>query len=487
MSEIIPAADLAPTSPPTPPPRKGRPVLAWLVIVGTIAFLLWRNREAPPSLLEALDLVAMRMQARLYVGLASLPASGGKLRDVYVQAEKVLNRGGYEQRLRFAVVAGELAGPAEARKRLRELEQARDQGKVHASEEDRQLALLLDRLYAGYEGEPAGRRKPDLSGDELQELRQRLGWFGELALAPPGAADGAERERALAPAQRTFWGFTGFLLAGLFIGFLGFVVLVVMLVLLAVGRLHGGLRTGSRHGGVYAETFALYLLTFIGLSYGLRFIPAGNSRLLLSGVAAVGSLVVLAWPVLRGVPWRQVRQEIGWTAGRRPALEPLVGVGTYAAAVPLFILGLLVMLVLKGIQDVVQGPPDPFGPSGAPGHPITAVVNNPSVWLWVQVFLVASVAAPVVEETMFRGVLYRHLREATGRAGRPLSVVIAAVITSFVFAVIHPQGLLGVPVLMGLALAFNLAREWRGTLIPAMIAHGINNGAVTLLLYFVAT
>jgi membrane protease YdiL (CAAX protease family) len=242
-----------------------------------------------------------------------------------------------------------------------------------------------------------------------------------------------------------------------------------MLVLLAVGRLRGGLRTGAPHGGVYAETFALYLLAFIGLSYGLSFVPAGNSRLLLSGAAAVGSLAVLAWPVLRGVPWRQVRQEIGWTAGRRPELEPLIGVGSYAAALPLVFLGVILMLVLKGAQEMIQGPPDPFGPSGAPGHPLTAVVNNPSVWLWVQVFLVASVAAPVVEETMFRGVLYRHLREATGRA------------------VIHPQGLLGVPVLMGLALAFNLAREWRGTLVPAMVAHGINNGAITLLLYFAAT
>jgi membrane protease YdiL (CAAX protease family) len=348
-------------------------------------------------------------------------------------------------------------------------------------------ALRLDSLYAGYEKEPPGQRTPVLSRADQQYLRQRLGWFGDLALAPPGAVDQAERDSILAPARRTFWAFTGFLLAGFFTGFLGFVVLVVMLVLLAVGRLHGGLRTGARHGGVYAETFALYLLVFLGLSYGLRFIPAGNSPLLLSGAAAVGSLVVLAWPVLRGVPWRLVRQEIGWTAGRQPALEPLVGVGTYAAAVPLLFIGLLIMLVLKGFQELLQGPPDPFGPSGAPGHPITAVVNNPSVWLWVQVFLVASVAAPVVEETMFRGVLYRHLREATGRAARPLSVLLAALVTSFVFAVIHPQGLLGVPVLMGLALAFNLAREWRGTLIPAMIAHGINNGAVTLLLYFVAT
>ena len=88
---------------------------------------------------------------------------------------------------------------------------------------------------------------------------------------------------------------------------------------------------------------------------------------------------------------------------------------------------------------------------------------------------------------MFRGVLYRHLREMSDRLGFTLSVILSALIVSFVFAVIHPQGLLGVPVLMGLALAFNLAREWRGTLIPAMIAHGINNGAVTLLLYLVAT
>jgi membrane protease YdiL (CAAX protease family) len=484
MSEIIPAADLPP---PPPPPRKGWPVLAWLVILGTIGYVQWRNREAPPELLETLDLVTMQMNARLYVGMASVPVSGSKPQDIYKQAEPALNRGGYEQRLRFAVVAGELVGPAEARKRLGLLNEAREEGKVHPTEAEQQTARRLDRLYAGYERQPADGRAPDLSEADRQELRQRLGWFGELALAPPGSADTAAREQVLAPARRTFWGFGGWALALLFAGFVGFVVLVVMCVLLAVGRLHGGLATGSRHGGVYAETFALYLLAFLGLSYGLSHVPAGNSRLLVSGAAAVGSLLVLAWPVLRGIPWRQVRQEIGWTAGRQPAAEPLIGVGTYAAALPLVCAGLLVTLTLKGAQELLQGPPDPFGPSGAPAHPITAVANNPSPWLWVQVLLVASVAAPLVEETMFRGVLYRHLREATGRAARAPSVVLSALVSSFVFAVIHPQGLLGVPVLMGLALAFSLAREWRGTLVPAMIAHGLNNGAVTLLLYFLAT
>jgi membrane protease YdiL (CAAX protease family) len=63
------------------------------------------------------------------------------------------------------------------------------------------------------------------------------------------------------------------------------------------------------------------------------------------------------------------------------------------------------------------------------------------------------------------------------------SVLISAVAVSFLFAVIHPQGLLAVPMLMALALAFALMREWRDTLLPPMIAHGINNAVATTLLF----
>ena len=53
-----------------------------------------------------------------------------------------------------------------------------------------------------------------------------------------------------------------------------------------------------------------------------------------------------------------------------------------------------------------------------------------------------------------------------------------ATLVSFVFAVIHPQGLEAVPPLMALAFTFCLVREWRGSLVPSMIAHGINNTVV---------
>jgi hypothetical protein len=106
---------------------------------------------------------------------------------------------------------------------------------------------------------------------------------------------------------------------------------------------------------------------------------------------------------------------------------------------------------------------------------------RPDWWLRIQILLAVSVVAPIVEETMFRGVLYRHLRAATGELGIALSVLVSAGLASFIFAVIHPQGLIAVPALMALAFGFTLAREWRGSLVPSMVAHGLNNGLLVLV------
>ena len=74
------------------------------------------------------------------------------------------------------------------------------------------------------------------------------------------------------------------------------------------------------------------------------------------------------------------------------------------------------------------------------------------------------------------------LRDMTHGWGFAASFLISAVVNSFLFAVVHPQGLGGVPALMGLAMGFSLGREWRGSLIPSMVAHAINNGLVMLFL-----
>jgi membrane protease YdiL (CAAX protease family) len=87
----------------------------------------------------------------------------------------------------------------------------------------------------------------------------------------------------------------------------------------------------------------------------------------------------------------------------------------------------------------------------------------------------ATVMAPLLEETMFRGVLYGHLRESTARWPRAASVFAGAAIVSVLFAAIHPQGWTGVPVLAALSFSFSLVREWRGSLVAPMVMHCLTN------------
>jgi membrane protease YdiL (CAAX protease family) len=227
------------------------------------------------------------------------------------------------------------------------------------------------------------------------------------------------------------------------------------------------------HCGVYAETFALYLALFIGLSFLASFRAWGDWRFGLAGVLMVFSLVALFWPRLRGVKWSQVREDLGLTFSW---LDLPGGVATYFGALPLVVVGAVIAavmaLTLKRLGVTVA----------PPSHPVAEAVRGVPWWVWAQIVVAACVCAPVVEEVFFRGVLYAHLSrlgKAWPRAGR---VALAVGASSFLFAVIHPQGWLGVPILSALATAFALAREWRGGLVPGMVAHAINNGVAVLLL-----
>src|SRR5207249_2199902 len=131
-----------------------------------------------------------------------------------------------------------------------------------------------------------------------------------------------------------------------------------------------------------------------------------------------------------GVPWRQVRRDIGWGAGDRPALEPFYGILCYLAALPLVILCLFVLVAVMQLGKRYGGEHF-FGPD-TPTHPIEDYVLHSGWKGWLLAVFLASVVAPVMEETMFRGVLYRHLREATAGLGRWLSVIFSALVVSFV-------------------------------------------------------
>jgi membrane protease YdiL (CAAX protease family) len=438
-------------------------VAAWVVILTVIALILWRHQRAEQNAED--EDAGDELQERLAVGL---PAPFR--RDMYQALRANQGQMSWLQRIRLVVIAGEVQGPEKA---LEELDRARQE--VGDKGREPILAPILHKLYTHYQdGDWSG----GLTDSEREQLRQRLGWWGDLAVTPAEGSDPQQRQAVLAPAKRAAMTFMVYLAFLFLLGFIGMVLLVVMGILWLLGSVGGGLQTGTTHGGLYAETFAVYMVLFIllGLLLGRVFSADEEWGPLRNGIAALASLVALGWPVLRGIPWREVRGEIGWTTGRRPGLEPLIGVGTYVAAVPLVMLGVLLFFLITLIERRYGIPPQ------RPSHPIIGWVVRSGWWTRVQLIIVACIIAPLVEETMFRGVLYRHLREASSKFHSVVSVLASAVVSSIVFAIIHPQGITFVPVLGALAFTFALAREWRVTLIPSMVAHGITNGLAMLVL-----
>jgi membrane protease YdiL (CAAX protease family) len=526
--EQIPEVIVAESEPllviPVVPAEEKRPflsglgvVLAWAVILGVVGMIVIGGRtrwstssnkaeageqssstigfDSEPSSAPALDgkermgPMIMDMQGRYLVGAASIAGNNAQ----FYAAAGPFNSGPMSQRIRFVILAGELSGPQEAIQRLSELD-------AQGSEEAK-VRHILRRLYEDYSKEQYS--APGVTPADRQEL-DRLGWFGELALHPAASPDASARQAVIAEARKTFFALWAIIVLFGVLGFFGFFGLMALAAFALAGGVRSGLRLEGRYGGVYAETFALYFLLFVGLSLLVGSI--GGNFLLMGSIATLLSLSAIVWPVIRGIPWRQVRQDIGLTRGRGILVEPFLGLAGYAMTMPILAVGVAIMFLLlvgqgafKGVaagpeapvaadDDSEQSSPsdsprsaspasNPMLPDDLPAHPLV-FMDLRGWWNKLLIYFLACFVAPLVEETMFRGVLYRHLRGATSRLGGFLSIVVSGSIVSFIFAAIHPQGWIAIPALMGLAYGFTILREWRGTLIPGMVAHGLNNGIV---------
>ncbi len=446
-------------------PRRSYPLPAWLIILAVVVFIVLRVRSQTEKQLQRIEPQLEDSQARWLIGAAHLHPTSRK--DLARQATELAGNRSCIQQLRLVLLLEELQGPEAARKRLEAIRQRMDSD-LAASEEDRKLLTLLEKVVD----------QRSLTAPEENELEDAFGWLATFALSPP---ESAEHQRLLGQAKRTALAAQTFLLAG----FLGCVLGAFLLALLVQGyrkgRVRSGLAPGQGNGGVYAETFALWMLLYLGFSALAGQVVGKAAPLLVREAVVLATLAALFWPWLRGVSWRELRQDLGLTTGKGVGKEALFGLGTNLASLP--ILALLFVLLGTVLRLVRQhaGGSDSSGPGIPVSHPVEEILLRGSVWDKVQVVLAAAVLAPLVEEILFRGLLYRHLREATAKLGTTGSVVVSGVLSGLVFAAIHPQGLLAVPLLGLLALAFALVREWRNSLIACMVAHGVNNAVVTLV------
>jgi len=476
----IPSAPLSCAEPQAEPPRKRSIfplVISWTVIWGTVAIIAGspfvvdsRRVVEPPS-------VQLKFAGRYAIGVKSLSPqllSGSSKK----QFEDMIRQSAVTptDELRTIPVMVELEGADSANKLLDDFEKTNPPPQLLAD------AKLLRTIY---------QKGPDaLDEGEKKGLIERQDWFGQLALSFGKAGDSPERKAATAPSQRVILAAGGlFAVAGIaFLAGLG------LLIWFAV-RLLGGTRPAMQtpwgqpmpYGYVdprpepmrpayvpdpaaptiFLEAFAIYLGGFLAMSIAVRaFFPkAGLGQMILALAVPVAAAIV--WPRLRGLSWEQVRRAFGLYRGRGFFREAFSGLVGYIAGVPILALAMLLTLLLTR----VGGKP--------PSHPI---VNEQVTdwWSVLKLYLLASVWAPITEEMFFRGAFFHHLRRRHGW-------LISTATVSFIFAAIHPQGILGIPMLMTIAFILTALREWRGSIIASMVAHSINNAmAVTLLILLMA-
>ena len=119
---------------------------------------------------------------------------------------------------------------------------------------------------------------------------------------------------------------------------------------------------------------------------------------------------------------------------------------------------------------------------GVPISSNTDAINEASVdrTYVVSLVIIAVVAAPIVEEMIFRGVVLRGLRSR-------MPTVIAVVLQGVLFGAAHVDPVHGVGnvglvlVLSGVGIAFGVASHLFRRIGPSIVAHALFNGAVLLV------
>ena len=415
-------------------------------------------------------LVMVQLQGEYLLGVASFL---GADQEIAAQAQ-MLDVGTIAQRQRYMAFMVALGNPELARESsIRMHEELAAQG-IELHEQEARTQEELDLLASGAE-----------VPSDSEFLRGQLGWFGELL-----CSDEVQRTRMESSAGRKVMIVGGMISCVAFAAIAGFVGLIILFLRSLSGRVQTRLVRAEPRHGIYAEVFAIWLLLCVGVMTlaGLlgKAVAENDATIAMSFslVAFFASLTALFWARIRGISWSQIRSDIGWTRGNGILKETFLGIAGYAMMLPILGVGVLLVLFLMLLQTFLSSGPggDPFAPTSGGAHPIVLDIANGGWQVRILLVALAAIAAPIVEETMFRGVLYRQLRTASNKWGIALSIICSVLLTSFLFAAIHPQGWVAIPALMAIAIGMNIMREWRGTLIPSMVVHGVSNAIVTSIM-----
>lgn len=326
---------------------------------------------------------------------------------------------------------------------------------------------LWHRVYG-----PDFRTEAELRDDAARLQTYRLGWIGAVAeLAAyrhslPNSIPEALKTRV--ETEASSW--LGTMTAGMFvIAFgvpqLGLICLIVGFVLIRTGVLRPAPEQDQPVSPVLWEAFILMMAVQMApgfIAFGGRGLSAERQpttvAMYLIGLDLLQVVSVLyLWWRLRGRGFTLA--EVGLTH-RHLASDVLVGVMAAAVITPLAFLVNLVTMQLS--QRYFPSVAPPFHPLGL----YTATSTSPEIrFAW---FFAAVIGAPLIEETFFRGALFGALRRRFGFWPGVL-------LSSGVFAILHPQLPLGFIPIFTIGAGFAMLAHWRKSLVPGMVAHALNN------------
>ena len=374
--------------------------------------------------------------------------------------------------LASAAMLAQLGAPKRGMELLESLRGRISAGEVDADEEFRSLLdaelALVSRIDRG--------EASDVPADERERIEKALGPTGRMLVAKASGDQSTLEE--LQASGALVLGLIVFLGVGAVgLGLVGLAFWVLFAVLLVLGKTSGLAREQGDWNHVYAEVFAVWLVAYMALPRVLRALVPLESLLSSDAALVLGVLLTLLaaaaalwWGTVRGLPLRMLLSGCG--VARWGVMDVVWGVACWSMGIVALAAGVGVAVVLSKL----------FGDGTMrPSHPIQQMVQDSGGLGLLCTYMLACVSAPLFEELFFRGAMYRNLRTGLGRWGPLGSAAASMAISSFIFAAIHPQGLIFVPVLGGLAVGFCVMREWRGSINASIVAHALNNFTVLSL------
>ena len=467
-----------------PPPVPDKPIdgPAWpwwlaillmaglLALLGFVASLAPSGKATPGAInLQLRDagqkIVAARENPTIREAFSSIGGADKFAEDT----ARSVNFGPIEVRLGHTVLIREVLGAEAAAQALNEVLDEADEKNFELDEEQQRIASELARWYRdGPEGISVDDR--DESGNFLE---QRLGWVTKLLVHPAGDAS-AERKQIIDDSVTAFWKQIIVVAGGLVLLVVG-VLIAGVLGKLATDTLVSRVKPETHSGPVYLETFAVWFALWIVIQLAAGYVGVPLPGIVLLMFMAVAFAFV--WPRYRGLETSRIFSDIGLSRAN-PFKEVFAGIIFYLAMLPFIAIGLIITLVLAGLLGALSRQDEYSG--GGISHPLSdQLINGNGQLLFI--FIAAAVAAPICEEIVFRGFLYRYLRNSTRQMPGWVSVLYSSLFNGFLFAIVHPQGIAAVPVLTVIGAGFCLCRQWRGSLIAPMVMHAIHNGMSLLI------